>query len=62
MILMESKLMKFVEKQQKLTDAQLKVLADIGIATGQLSAASMVLPFLVSGLSYLDLTEQNYWW
>jgi hypothetical protein len=34
----------------KLTDHQLKVLADIGVTAGQLAAASLVLPFVVPGL------------
>jgi len=34
----------------ELSDAQLKVLADIGIAAGQLSSASMILPFVVPGI------------
>lgn len=38
-----------------LTDSQLKVLADIGVAAGQLSAASMVLPFVVPGLDKTKL-------
>ena len=29
---------------------QIKVLADIGIVSGQLSAASMILPFIIPGL------------
>lgn len=33
-----------------LTDSQLKIIADIGIAAGQLSAASMILPFILPGL------------
>jgi hypothetical protein len=33
-----------------LTDSQLKVLADIGIAAGQLFLAAMVLPFVIPGL------------
>ena len=35
--------------------AQRKVLADIGIAGGQLSAGSMVLPFVVPGLDQARL-------
>lgn len=33
-----------------LNDDQRKVLADIGIAAGQITAGSMVLPFLIPGL------------
>lgn len=33
-----------------LNDSQLRVLSDIGIACGQLSAAGMVLPFVVLNL------------
>ncbi len=33
-----------------LTDSQLKILADIGVAAGQLFLAAMVLPFVVPGL------------
>jgi len=38
-----------------LTDPQLKILADIGIAVGQLSAASMAVPFVVPGLDKTKL-------
>lgn len=33
-----------------LTGAQLEVVSEIGVVIGQLSAASMVLPFVVPGL------------
>lgn len=38
----------FFEKVKPiLTDSQLKILADIGVAVGQISVASMILPFVV---------------
>ncbi len=49
-------LLVFIEKSPRLTEAQLKVMADIGVAAGQLSAATMVLPFVVQGL---DMTKMS---
>lgn len=45
----------FLEKSPRLTEGQLKVLADIGVAAGQLAAATMVLPFVVPGLDKTKL-------
>lgn len=38
-----------------LKDAQLKVLSEIGTVIGQLSAASMILPFIFEGLDRAKL-------
>ncbi len=42
-------------KNLRLNRSQLKVLVDIGIVAGQLTAASMVLPFIVPGLDQTKL-------
>lgn len=39
----------------RLTESQVKVLIDIGVAAGQLTGATMVLPFLVPGLDKAKL-------
>ena len=44
-----------LERPTRLTESQVKVLIDIGVATGQLSTASMVLPFIVPGLDKTKL-------
>ena len=39
-----------VERTPRLTEFQIKVLTDIGVATGQLTLGAMVLPFIIAGL------------
>ena len=44
-----------LERPPLLAEPQLRVLADIGVAAGQLSAGAMVLPFVISGLDETKL-------
>lgn len=45
----------FLEKSPRLTEGQLKVMADIGVAAGQLTLGAMVLPFVIAGLDKTKL-------
>lgn len=42
-------------RPSRLTESQLKILADIGVAAGQLTMGVMVLPFIVPGLDKTKL-------
>ncbi len=55
-ILMPKILLVLLDRPPRLTESQLKVLADIGVAAGQLSAASMILPFVIPGLDKTKLS------
>jgi len=45
----------FIEKSPQLTEGQVKVMADIGVAAGQLTLGAMVLPFVITGLDKTKL-------
>jgi len=45
----------FLEKSPRLTEGQLKVMADIGVAAGQITLGAMVLPFVVPELDKTKL-------
>ncbi len=45
----------FIEKFPRLTEGQVKVMADIGVAAGQLTVGAMVLPFVIPELDKTKL-------